>query len=161
MRGRASSSPPDASLGSDLRRAGLRVTPARLAVLAALRARTAPASHADLALALASAVRDRATVYRNLVELVKAGLARRRDLGDHVWRFEAAGARPGGREHPHFLCVSCGALECLDTLKVSLRRGARVPRALRDDAVEILVKGICDGCEERKDRREERKREIS
>jgi len=138
--------PPEADQTADLRRAGLRVTPARLAVLAALRARLAPASHADLASELEDAVPDRATVYRNLVELVKAGLARRRDLGDHVWRFEAAGARPGGKDHPHFLCTACGSLACLDTLKVSLRRGARVPRALKDDAVEILVKGLCDGC---------------
>ncbi len=147
MRTRASKTQPEANQTADLRRAGLRVTPARLAVLRALRARTAPASHADLAAALGDAVPDRATVYRNLVELVKAGLARRRDLGDHVWRFEAAGARPGGREHPHFLCTACGSLACLDTLKVELRRGARVPRALKEDAVEILVKGLCDGCE--------------
>jgi Fur family ferric uptake transcriptional regulator len=151
VRPRAPRRPPEANQTADLRRAGLRVTPARLAVLAALRARLAPASHADLASALEEAVPDRATVYRNLVELVKAGLARRRDLGDHVWRFEAAGARPGGREHPHFLCTSCGSLACLDTLKVSLRRGARVPRALKDDAVEILVKGLCDPCQARRE----------
>ncbi len=156
MRPRVPKFPSDANQIGDLRRAGLRVTPARLAVLAALRARNAPASHADLAAALGSAVPDRATVYRNLVELVKAGLARRRDLGDHVWRFEAAGARPRGREHPHFLCTTCGSLTCLDTLRVSLRRGARVPHALKDDAVEILVKGLCDECQGKKGRGEER-----
>jgi Fur family transcriptional regulator, ferric uptake regulator len=151
VRPRASGPPPDANQRADLRGAGLRVTPARLAVLAALRARTAPASHADLAAALEGSALDRATVYRNLVELVKAGLARRRDLGDHVWRFEAAGARPGGKEHPHFLCTGCGSLECLDTLRVSLRRSARVPRALKEDAVEILVKGLCDHCQARRE----------
>ncbi|MGA7991985.1 MAG: transcriptional repressor, partial [Thermoanaerobaculia bacterium] len=102
-----------------------------------------------LAAALGRSALDRATVYRNLVELVKAGLARRRDLGDHVWRFEAATARPGGKDHPHFLCTTCGSLECLDMLKVSLRRGARVPRTLKEDAVEILVKGLCDQCQVR------------
>ncbi len=140
--------------GADLRRAGLRVTPARLAVLSALRARGGPASHAEIAEALPGARRDRATVYRNLLDLVKAGLARRRDLGDHVWRFEAAAPLPGGKEHPHFLCTSCGSLECLDTLRVELKRGARVPRALREDAVEILVKGLCDECQVRGDRPE-------
>lgn len=154
MQPRVSRTAPVANQGADLRRAGLRVTSARLAVLAALRGRTAPASHADLAAALGGTALDRATVYRNLVELVKAGLARRRDLGDHVWRFEAAGVRPGGKEHPHFLCTRCGSLECLDTLRVTLRRGARVPRALREDAVEILVKGLCDECQVRRDRRE-------
>ena len=134
---------------ADLRRAGLRVTPARVAVLSALRARGAPASHAEVAEALPGVPRDRATVYRNLLDLVKAGLARRRDLGDHVWRFEAAAPLPGGKDHPHFLCTSCGSLVCLDTLRVELKRGARAPRALREDAVEILVKGLCDACQER------------
>jgi Fur family ferric uptake transcriptional regulator len=138
----------------DLRRAGLRVTGARLAVLGALRARSSPASHAELAATLTGRALDRATVYRNLVELVKAGLARRRDLGDHVWRFEAAAPLPGGRDHPHFLCTTCGSLECLDTLKISLKRAARVPRALRDDTVEILVKGLCDSCQVRGEPRE-------
>ena len=152
MRGHASN--PSRGIGpeADLRRAGLRVTAARLAVLGALRSRISPASHAEVAADLGGRSLDRATVYRNLLELVRTGLARRRDLGDHVWRFEAAAALPGGKDHPHFLCTSCGSLECLDTLKVSLRRAARVPRALREDAVEILVKGICDECQVRRDR---------
>jgi len=31
---------------------------------------------------------DRATLYRNLVDMTDAGLLRRVDLGDHVWRYE-------------------------------------------------------------------------
>ncbi len=147
MRGRPTIPSRGAGPREDLRRAGLRVTTARLAVLTALRARSTPVSHAEVAADLGGRRLDRATVYRNLVELVRAGLARRRDLGDHVWRFEAAAALPGGREHPHFLCTSCGALACLDNLRVSLRRAARAPRALREDAVEILVKGLCDECQ--------------
>lgn len=44
-------------------------------------------SHAELAAALAPEGWDRATVYRNLVDLVDAGLATKHDLGDHTWRF--------------------------------------------------------------------------
>jgi Fur family ferric uptake transcriptional regulator len=138
-------------LRNALRRAGLRVTLPRLAVLRALREANAPLSHGDVALALVDRGLDRATVYRNLLDLVRVGLARRTDLGDHVWRFEAMTVDPGGRgpgsdEHPHFVCNACGMVECLDDVIVQLSHQARVPRALRRQAVEILVKGRCDRC---------------
>jgi Fur family ferric uptake transcriptional regulator len=141
-----------AVLRAALRDAGLRVTLPRVAVLWALRCADAPVSHGDVAAALADQVLDRATVYRNLLDLARAGLARRADLGDHVWRFEAVrreagGGRPAPEEHPHFVCKECGTVECLDTLSLQLRRAKRVPRAVRNRAVEILVKGRCDRCE--------------
>src|SRR4051812_24845920 len=73
---------------STLRGAGLRRTGPRVAVLERLEAATAPLSHGEVAAMLTPAGFDRATVYRNLIDLVKKGLVRRADLGDHVWRFE-------------------------------------------------------------------------
>jgi Fur family transcriptional regulator, ferric uptake regulator len=139
-------------LRSTLRGAGLRVTLPRLAVLRVLRQADTPLSHGDVFTAVADQLLDRATVYRNLLDLVRAGLARRTDLGDHVWRFEAmrvAGARRrlGAGEHPHFVCNACGTVECLGDLTLRPSRSSRVPRAVRTRAVEILVKGLCDRCE--------------
>jgi len=142
-------------LRAALRAAGLRATLPRLAVLWALRGAGAPVSHNDVAAQLAAQGLDRATVYRNLLDLARAGLAHRTDLGDHVWRFEAvlqtaakASAKKAGasEEHPHFLCNQCGTVECLDDLTVQLGRSGRAPRALRRNDVEILVKGRCDSC---------------
>jgi Fur family ferric uptake transcriptional regulator len=145
-------SPDIVSLRATLRRAGLRGTLPRLSVLWALRRADAPVSHGDVAAAVSDHALDRATVYRNLLDLVRVGLARRTDLGDHVWRFEAVrqdGGRrhPGKREHPHFVCSQCGTVECLDDLSLHLGRSVRAPRALRTKAVEILVKGRCDRCD--------------
>lgn len=95
-----------------LRRAGLRVTASRLAVLTAL-ASGAPHTSVD---AIVSAVHERLgngsaqTVYNVLRTFTEAGLVR---------RIEPAG-RPGlyelrvGDNHHHIVCRSCGAIADVD-----------------------------------------------
>ena len=131
-----------------IREAGLRVTAARLAVLTQLDEAGGPVSHADVAAALASAGWDRATVYRNLTDLTEAGLVRRSDVGDHVWRFELvrAGEKHAGPEHPHFMCDACGEVTCLPEASVSIQASRGAPRALRKKELEIQIKGRCDRC---------------
>ena len=66
-------------------------------------------SHAEIAGALEPAGLDRATLYRNLIDLTDAGLLSRTDHGDHVWRFELRDNAHGQTEqHPHFTCIDCG-----------------------------------------------------
>jgi Fur family transcriptional regulator, ferric uptake regulator len=133
-------------LRTAVRARGLRATPSRLGVLEVLRASDAPMSHGDVADKLASQPWDRATIYRNLVDLVEAGLARRTDVGDHVWRFEAR--MPGhdhDQAHPHFVCIECGSIECLPELELAVRR-AKAPRAVKQRQVEVHVRGLCDAC---------------
>src|SRR5262245_30052907 len=97
-------SPSVAEWRSRIRACGLRSTPARLAVLQELDKRTTPVTHADLAGRLVPQGFDKATVYRNLIDLTEAGMLSRTELGDHVWRFELRRAADGhDGEHPHFL----------------------------------------------------------
>lgn len=131
-------------LRSALRTHGLRATPSRLAVLELVRASDAPMSHGDVADRLASHAWDRATIYRNLTDLVEVGLLRRTDVGDHVWRFEAV-TDDHDSAHPHFVCTECGAVECLPELELAIRR-TKAPRALRQRQVEVHVRGLCDAC---------------
>jgi Fur family transcriptional regulator, ferric uptake regulator len=128
-----------------IRAAGLRSTAARLAVYDRLQQLDAPASHADIADALSSLGFDRATIYRNLMDLTDAGLAKRSDVGDHVWRFELAGtnARP---EHPHFVCEDCGTVSCLREVAVSITHAAGAPRAVSRRRVAVQLRGLCDRC---------------
>ena len=131
-------------LRSAVRARGLRATPSRLAVLDLLRASDAPMSHGDVADLLASETWDRATIYRNLTDLAEAGLARRTDVGDHVWRFEAVTADHDA-SHPHFVCTECGTVECLPEIELAIRR-AKAPRAVKQRQVEVHVRGLCDAC---------------
>ena len=130
-----------------VRERGLRATPSRLAVLELLLGRAAeqPLSHAEVAERLAAGPWDPATIYRNLTDLVEVGLARRTDLGDHIWRFEGVSDAHDGAAHPHFVCTGCGTVACLPEMEFVVPR-ARTPRALRQRQVEVHVRGLCDTC---------------
>lgn len=139
-------------LRAQLRGVGLRATTPRLAVLRSLVEATTPQSHADLVERLSPEGWDRATIYRNLTDLAEAGLARRTDLGDHVWRFEVRragrGNEPGHTQasHPHFLCNECGDVVCLPDASVQLTPARGAPRALRKKGLEIQIRGRCNRC---------------
>jgi Fur family ferric uptake transcriptional regulator len=138
-------------LKARLRAAGLRATPSRAAVLDALTATGAPMSHADVCDRLAQSEFDRATIYRNLTDLADAGLVRRHDLGDRLWRYELAD-RPHDEHadddahHPHFVCTACGGVECLPDGAIVVTPVKGAPRALKGGAIEIQVRGTCNAC---------------
>jgi Fur family ferric uptake transcriptional regulator len=129
-----------------LRDKGLRRTGPRIAVLDVLTQAKTPMSHGAVAEQLTSEGLDRATVYRNLMDLTEVGLVSRNDLGDHVWRFELRAADAGHNLlHPHLLCAKCGQVTCLDD--VAVRFTEKTPRrALKDQKLELQLRGLCDAC---------------
>jgi len=151
------------SLRRTLRDRGLRSTSARLDVIKALAIATGPLSHAEVYDGLSDRGYDRATVYRNLIDLTEHGLVSRTDHGDHVWRFELYNLAerdqrasadhegdPHGAEkhgpkhgpgHPHFICTDCGTVECLDGDDVTVSLKARKVKV-----EEVVVKGTCARC---------------
>ena len=135
------------ALRTALRGAGLRATPARVAVLGVLRDGDAPMTHGEVADRLDGRGWDRATIFRNLVALVDAGFVRRTDVGDHVWRFEPLVVGGHARhEHAHFLCTGCGEVTCMPELELKLPRGGQVPQSVRSRSVEVQLRGLCDEC---------------
>lgn len=146
MQKRSSSVSDIAELQNLLRRAGLRATTARVAVLQRLRTAKTPLSHAELADELTPVGLDKATVFRNLSDLTEAGLVVRTELGDHVWRFEI-----GDKEHsetgmhPHFVCVTCGSVTCLGGVKLPPALSLRGKQI--GSVTEILLRGRCKSCE--------------
>jgi Fur family ferric uptake transcriptional regulator len=109
---------------------------------------TGPVSHGDLVETLMSAGFDRATLYRNLMDLTEAGLVTRSDLGDHVWRFELrSSGNDHAVEHPHFVCVECGSVSCLPGVNVRVRTTPEAPRSLTRRGFEVQLKGRCDACD--------------
>lgn len=134
-------------LQDDLRKAGLRATASRVAVLRMLRGARAPLTHSDVSEALAKDGWDRATLYRNLLDLTKVGIAKRADLGDHVWRFEVSSAHHENDDHhPHFVCNSCGVVECIADLVLTLPKSAAAPKSIRTREVDVQITGRCDRC---------------
>lgn len=130
-----------------IRNAGLRCTSARVSVLEHLERAISPQSHAEVSDALASRGFDRATIYRNLVELTEAGLLSRVELGDHVWRFEMRRIGEGHQQdHPHFVCVDCGEVSCLPANSISVKSQLGAKPLVFRDVTEILLKGHCGQC---------------
>ncbi len=124
---------------------GLRTTAARLAVVHWLQRSGSPATHAEIAADLVPLGFDKATVLRNLTDLVEAGLVTRKELGDHVWRFELRDASHAeGCQHPHFICVDCGSVTCLHSFempKAAMKSVSEIGRVS-----EILIRGHCLMC---------------
>jgi Fe2+ or Zn2+ uptake regulation protein len=140
------------STGADgsamLRRAGLRVTPTRLAVLRAVRA--APHVHAEQVI---EAVRQdigsvsHQAVYNVLAALVETGLLRRIEPAGSAACYEAR----VGDNHHHVVCRRCGAIEDVDCavgrrpcLQPSDTKGFDV------DEAEITFWGLCPRCRSRR-----------
>lgn len=134
-------------LRTQLRERGLRATSARVRVLQCLLGADGPLTHPEVHQLLVDGGLDRATVYRNLLDLTEAGLLRRSDLGDHVWRFEPLSPGHGeGALHPHFLCTHCGSVTCLPDGSIRIEAPRGTPRALRKKSLEIQLRGLCDAC---------------
>lgn len=131
-----------------LRAAGLRSTAPRLAVLRHLTDVGTPLSHAEMFEALGGQGFDRATLYRNLMDMAEKGLIARTDLGDHVWRFEVKKQVAGHTiEHPHFVCTDCGTVACLPDTSIRIARGPASPRSLGGREVAVQLRGLCDDCD--------------
>jgi Fur family ferric uptake transcriptional regulator len=132
-----------AEIQDTLRAAGLRCTSARIAVMQRLKRTSSPITHAELAEELVPKGLDKATVYRNLMDLAEADLVSRTELGDHVWRFELRD-QSHDATHPHFVCVDCGSVTCLADVEFNQATQKRASKIGR--ITEILLKGHCNNC---------------
>ncbi len=127
-----------------LRAKGLRATPARIAVIDYLDSSGRPSTHSEVTEELVKTGFEKSTIFRALGDLTEAGLLRKMELGDHVWRFErVSGDGAESSAHPHLLCVDCGSIQCLDDNQVELK-AARSVGQIED----VLLKGRCPECRE-------------
>jgi Fur family ferric uptake transcriptional regulator len=127
--------------------AGLRSTAARVGVLQQLAVAKRPMTHGDVVDTLKNFGFDQSTIFRSLQELSDAGLVNRLDLGDQVRRFELRSATSVDElEHPHFMCVDCGEVACLEDFAFSLSPSRGPRREQLGEITEVLLKGHCGSC---------------
>lgn len=135
----------DSQFTSMLRKAGLRVTPQRLAILETL----ATGRH----LASCQAIWERGrtvcsdlglvTVYRTLARLCAVGLVEQVDM-DGTAHFGLA-----DQHHDHVVCQRCGAVEATDACLLGPLAGARLGGngfLITGHRLELL--GVCRTCQE-------------
>jgi Fur family ferric uptake transcriptional regulator len=132
-----------------LRRAGLRVTRPRLAVVAALRAmgghHTADEVHVHLAKGDVSL--PRTSVYNSLGVLAEVGVVLRADVGPGAVVYEVADTW-----HHHFVCRRCGAVS--DVPCVVGDRPCLTPNDEpgRVEEAQVIFRGVCRRCLDEHDR---------
>lgn len=124
--------------------AGLRATAPRVAVLRLLAAAQKPMSHTDVVEAIGREDWDQATLYRNLLKLVEADLARVASKVGGVTRYAARGDDDSPHLHPHFSCQTCGIVECLPEAKLTGPVDRRWNRSLRASEMQLI--GDCPDC---------------
>lgn len=130
-----------------LKSVGLRSTAARVAVMQQLANAHRPVSHAEVVDFLRDFGFDQSTVFRCLQELAEGGLVNRLDLGDQVRRFELRTVAGDEQlEHPHFMCVDCGKVSCLEDFTFNLNPSRGPRRTQLGEITEVLLKGHCGNC---------------
>lgn len=134
------------SLFQALRADGYRLTEARKAVITTLRKTSAPASAAEvLASCRAAGVRiDRATAYRELEFLIKAGVAVPVRFEGRAVRYELSGQA----HHHHAVCVKC---ETIQDVEADAALEAAEKRIAKRAGFEVLrhafeLFGLCKKC---------------
>jgi Fur family ferric uptake transcriptional regulator len=133
-----------------LRNASVRITEARVKVLAALLGAQRAYSHQDVQDTLAEM--DRVTLYRALDCLIDAGLAHKIAGDDRVFRY-SPGAESGAlprHPHGHFKCTRCAKVFCLDGIGEAelLQRALQesLGKGFRSHDIEFTIKGWCAEC---------------
>ena len=133
-------------LRAALKSKGLRATGSRLAVMVLLHEQQAPMSHEQLMTGLGKGAFDPASIWRLLSDLTEAGVLRRMDLGDRIYRFELLDdCRDVAHDHGHFLCEDCGDVTCLPSVNLTNHEG-QLPAALVGASFRVRVTGQCSGC---------------
>ena len=129
-----------------LRDAGLRATAARVAVIKLLAAQGRPLSHAEVVEALDDFGFDQSTLFRCLNEIADAELVSRLDLGDQTRRFELRDTNKVEFTHPHFMCIDCGELTCMNDFAVQITPSRGPKREKLGTFTEVLIRGHCGNC---------------
>ena len=127
---------------NELKLGGLRLTVSRIAVYTLLKKAEKPLSYTDVLHLLGHENWDKATLYRNLIDLCEAGLIQEVDVGGKMLRYEMKEKRSA--HHSHFVCTSCGDIQCLPTL--ALGQQEALPKALKTGEVDIQIRAHCDDC---------------
>lgn len=88
---------------------------------------------------------NRSTIYRNLAALTEAGLIHRINLdGESRYKIHPKLVNENfDVNHPHFECLKCGRLFCLDNQKIKY---PELPKGFVAIEVNYVIYGYCDNC---------------
>ncbi len=117
-------------------------------MLFVLEAAHGPLSHTEVLERLGDTDWDPATIYRNLVKLRDAGIARVASRAEGIDRYVFSSALGDDHHHPHFVCEDCGRIACLPAdLTASMSMDGPWAASIQNAMVQL--RGECPECLER------------
>ena len=128
-----------------LKKAGMRVTAPRAAVLHVMLTASRPLTQEGIAEALGAEAPNKVTIYRILEAFVAADIVHKVFLQDRTWHFEPAHRCSEHQCHPHFSCTRCGRTDCLTQMEMPL---APQPAGYRIEHQRVQLEGLCPECNE-------------
>jgi Fur family ferric uptake transcriptional regulator len=133
-----------------LKQINLRRTPVRLGVLNVLAAAQQPLGVQQVLDKLPEHT-DTVTVYRTLNTFTTKGVVHRVRGEDRTWRYAISPAdagAPAAHAHPHFVCDTCGTVECLEQspIPATLVRSLKVAEQYEVRYPEVVLHGLCPRC---------------
>lgn len=130
----------------ELRGVKLKVTPARLGVLAAIESTTKPLDAAAITKFLErnEITADRVTVFRIINALTRKGLVTPVQLQEGKFRYE----HTGREDHHHFICENCGAVEDISDCNInSIEKSIKQKKGLLIKRHSLEFFGLCKTCQ--------------
>jgi len=128
-----------------LRERGIRPTELRKTVLLILFGAGRPLSWKDTFARFTETRVNKVSLYRTLTLLEEKGLVHKILGTDGAWQYCAhppEGNRCPGN-HPHFLCLACGRMICLDAQALPT---VQVPEGCTVEGKQLLAYGRCPSC---------------
>ncbi|MGM0589516.1 MAG: Fur family transcriptional regulator [Bacteroidota bacterium] len=137
-------------MASLFKKAGIRVTKARQAIVSVLAEANHALSQQDIAELLADHQFDKATLYRNLHTLTDHGIVHRIATPGGIWTFALSKVDSSDHttsiDHAHFICEQCERVFCLPGIQ------RPIPDTLTDqdfriNKAELRLFGHCAHCQ--------------
>lgn len=128
-----------------LRKAGLKTTVPRLAILKVLEKDRLPVNAEHVHRKVGRLDVNEATVYRTLASFEKKGIVRRVDLRKDSAHYELASAR----HHHHIVCTDCGTIEDFESCQIGKVSDRVLSQSshfsvISEHALELF--GLCNRC---------------
>lgn len=129
-----------------IRKAKLRVTEPRIAILEALLENHGPFTVEEIHQRIPKKKCDLATIYRSLGSLENKGLIHRCEFGDGTARYELS-ARENRIHHHHVICRICKRIEVLDDCELQELDHFAKKRGFSSVSHSLEFFGICPLCQ--------------
>jgi len=86
---------------------------------------------------------DRTTFYRSFKTLQEFKIIHKIVIDNLLVKYELDNSVTSKKEHAHFYCCSCKAVQCIDTIDIPQ---LPVPEGYKVHDMELIVKGECNEC---------------